>query len=111
MSASKPDLVQGTLDMLVLQALATGPLHGYAIAQRIHQLSREALQVQQGSLYPSLHRLEERGFLDAEWRQSDLGRMAKVYTLTRKGRKHLDTEKANWLKASEAIRLVLQPTE
>src|SRR5882672_7341746 len=82
----RSDVPQGTLDLLVLKAVALGPLHGYGIAQRLQQLSRDVIQVQQGSLYPALHRLENRGWLTAEWRESDTGREAKYYRLTRKGR-------------------------
>ena len=86
MTPPKSDLPQGTLDMLVLKIVALGPLHGYGIAQRLQQLSRDVVQVQQGSLYPALHRLENKGFLAAEWKDSDTGREAKFYRLTRKGR-------------------------
>ena len=108
MSASKSDLLQGTLDLLILQVVAPGPLHGYAIAQRLQQLSKEALQVQQGSLYPALHRLEERGWLKAEWRNTETGREAKFYGLTKKGRKQLDVERLNWERLSQAITLILR---
>lgn len=109
MSATpKSDLLQGTLDMLILKVVAPGPLHGYAIAQRINEVSRALVQVPQGSLYPALHRLENRGFLSAEWKQTESGREARVYRLTRKGRAHLDEEIADWRRLSEAIGLVLQ---
>ncbi len=111
MSASRSDLLQGTLDLLILQVVAVGPLHGYAIAQRLQQLSREALQVQQGSLYPALHRLEERGWLKAEWKNTETGREAKFYTLTRAGRKQLDVERLNWERMAQAIGLVLSTAE
>jgi PadR family transcriptional regulator len=101
------DLPQGTLDLLILQVAALGPIHGYAIAQRIQQVSREVLQVQQGSLYPALHRLENKGYLSAEWKASDTGREAKFYKLTVKGRKQLKDEAANWIKLSEAVQLIL----
>ena len=104
----KSDLLQGTLDMLILKTVEPGPLHGYAIAQRINQVSRALVQVPQGSLYPALHRLENRGFLSAEWMQTESGRDAKVYRLTRKGRAHLDAEIADWRRLAEAIGLVLQ---
>ena len=87
MTAAKSDLLQGTLDLLILQVVAPGPLHGYAIGQRLQQLSKEALQVQQGSLYPALHRLELRGWLKAEWKNTETGREAKFYGLTKAGRK------------------------
>src|SRR5215467_263374 len=96
MPAPKSDLPQGTLDMLILQVVALEPAHGYAIAQRIRQISREAVQVPQGSLYPALHRLENREVLVAEWKQSETGRDAKYYRLTAKGRAYLRAETANW---------------
>jgi PadR family transcriptional regulator PadR len=106
--SGKTDLLQGTLDLLILHVTALGPVHGYAIAQRLTQLSREALQVQQGSLYPALHRLERRGWLRAEWRTTETGREAKFYALTAVGRKRLDVERTEWDRLSEAIALVLQ---
>ena len=108
MSAPKSDLPQGTLDLLILKVLALGPNHGYAIAQRIQQISREVLQVQQGSLYPALHRLENRGLLAAEWKDSETGREAKYYRLTRKGRAQLHAETANWARLAEAVGQILQ---
>ncbi len=108
MLSSRPDLPQGTLDMLVLQVVAHGPIHGYAIAQRIQQISRKVLQVPQGSLYPALHRLENRKLLASKWKASDTGRDAKFYTLTAKGRTQLVDQTANWAKLSEAIALILQ---
>jgi PadR family transcriptional regulator, regulatory protein PadR len=108
MRRRKTDLLQGTLDMLILQVAALEPLHGYAIAQRLNQVSRETLQVQQGSLYPALHRLEKRRWLRAEWRTTDTGREAKFYALTAAGRKRLDEERAEWARISQAIALVLQ---
>ena len=111
MNSPKSDLPQGTLDMLILQVVACGPIHGYAIAQRIQQISRDVLQVQQGSLYPALHRLENRGLLAADWKESDTGREAKFYKLTAKGRAQLKTETANWARLSEAIGLILQSAE
>jgi PadR family transcriptional regulator PadR len=107
-SSEKTDLLQGTLDLLILQITALGPLHGYAIAQRLNQISREALQVQQGSLYPALHRLEKRGWLRAEWRATETGREAKFYALTSAGRRRLDVERSEWRRLTEAIALVLQ---
>jgi PadR family transcriptional regulator PadR len=103
----KSDLPQGTLDLLVLKVIALGPIHGYAIAQRIQQISREVLQVQQGSLYPALHRLENKGFLTADWKASETGREAKYYRLTAKGRSHLNTETANWKRLATAVGLIV----
>jgi transcriptional regulator len=103
----KPELLQGTLDLLILQTVALGPSHGYAINQRIVQISREGLQVQQGSLYPALHRLEGKGLLACEWRETDGGRMAKYYSLTRAGRRQLEAERSNWERLSTAIGLIL----
>jgi transcriptional regulator len=108
MASDKSDLLQGTLDMLVLKIVALEPVHGYGIAQRIQQISREVLQVQQGSLYPALHRLEKRGWLAAEWRESETGREAKFYSLTRAGRKQLDAETANWDRLAGAVALILK---
>ena len=104
----KTDLLQGTLDLLILQIAALGPVHGYAIARRLTQISREALQVPQGSLYPALHRLEKHGWLRAEWRPTDSGREAKFYALTAAGRRRLAVERTEWSRLSEAIALVLQ---
>jgi transcriptional regulator len=104
---TQTDLLQGTLDLLILRTVALKPAHGWAIAQRIQQVSREVLKVQQGSLYPALHRLEHRGLITAEWGPSENNRRAKYYSLTAKGRKHLDAEKANWNRLAEAIALVL----
>jgi PadR family transcriptional regulator, regulatory protein PadR len=101
------DLVQGTLDLLILKTISLEPKHGWAIAKRIQQVSREALQVQQGSLYPALHRLEQQGWIKAEWRTTETGRMAKFYCLTRAGRKRLEKELENWTRLSSAINLVL----
>jgi transcriptional regulator len=108
MSSPKSDLLQGTLDMLILQVVAAGPVHGYAIAQRLQQMSRDILQVQQGSLYPALHRLESRGWLQAAWNTTETGRDAKFYSLTKSGAKQLDAERAGWARMSEAISLVLR---
>lgn len=107
MISSKAELLQGTLDLLILQTVAMGPSHGYAIGQRIMQMSRDLLKVQQGSLYPALHRLEERGRLISEWRETEGGRMAKFYSLTRAGRKQLEAERGNWERLSTAIGLIL----
>ena len=103
----KTDLLQGTLDMLILKIVALGPIHGYGISQRIRQISKKVLQVQQGSLYPALHRLEKRGWLAADWGESENGRQAKFYRLSAKGRRQLATEEATWSRMSEAIALVL----
>lgn len=103
----KSDLPQGTLDLLILQVVANEPLHGYAIAARLKQTSRDVVQVTQGTLYPALHRLENRGFLAADWKPSDTGRNAKFYTLTRKGRVHLDAEAASWERLTGAIATIL----
>jgi transcriptional regulator len=109
--ADKSDLLQGTLDMLILKIVAGGPLHGYAIAQRIGQVSRALLQVPQGSLYPALHRLENADLLAATWIETEAGRPAKVYRLTRQGRRRLEAEVADWRRLSEAIQLILQSAE
>ncbi len=107
----KSDIPQGTLDLLILKVAALGPIHGYAIAQRLQQVSRDVLQVQQGSLYPALHRLENKGFLAAEWRESDTGREAKFYRLTAKGKKQLKAEEASWDRLTEAVGLVMKLSE
>ena len=109
--APKSDLLQGTLDMLIMKVVALGPTHGYAIAQRLQQMSRDVLQVQQGSLYPALHRLEKRGWVRAEWAASDTGRDARFYTLTRAGRKQLEEQSENWDRLSAAISSVLSTAE
>ncbi len=111
MTTSKADLLQGTLDMLILQVVARRPVHGYAISQKIRQISRDTLQVQQGSLYPALHKLENRKWLKAEWGATETGREAKFYSLTALGRKQLNTEKANWSRLAEAVGLILQEAE
>ncbi len=108
MPIDKSDLLQGTLDMLILKIVALGPVHGYGISQRIRQISKEVLQVQQGSLYPALHRLEKRGWLEAEWGESDKGRQAKFYWLSAKGRKQLKNEELNWERLAEAVTLIMQ---
>ncbi len=102
------DLLQGTLDLLILKPLALEPMHGWGIAQRIQQISREVLQVQQGSLYPALHRLEQQGWIDAEWGASENNRRAKYYRLTKTGRRQLEKELDNWQRLSSAVSLVLQ---
>jgi len=107
----KSDLPQGTLDLLILKVVALGVVHGYAIAQRLEQVSRGVVQVPQGSLYPALHRLENRGLLAADWEQTESGREAKFYRLTRKGRTQLETEAASWQPLIEAIGLVLKLSE
>jgi PadR family transcriptional regulator PadR len=107
MAAPKSDLPQGTLDLLILRIVTLGPVHGYAIAQRLEQVSNGVVQVPEGSLYPALHRLENRGFLAADWRQTDTGREAKFYRLTAKGRRQLETEAASWQRLSDAIALIL----
>lgn len=109
---SKPaDLVQGTLDLLILKILALEPLHGWAISQRLKQVSGEVLQVSDGSLYPALHKLEQEGWITAEWKTSELGRRAKFYSLTRPGRRHLEKETANWERLSLAISQVVRLKE
>jgi PadR family transcriptional regulator, regulatory protein PadR len=101
------DLVQGTLDLLILRTLAHEPKHGWAIAKRIQQISKAVLQVQQGSLYPALHRLEKQGWITAKWAESETGRQAKFYFLTTPGRNQLEKETANWNRLSQAINLVV----
>lgn len=108
MPTDKSDLLQGTLDMLILKIVALGPVHGYGISQRIRQISKEVLTVQQGSLYPALHRLEKRGWLEAEWGESDKGRQAKFYKLSAKGRKQLVLEESNWDRLAGAVTLILK---
>ena len=108
MATDKSDLLQGTLALLILKVVALGPIHGYAISQRIREMSREVLQVQQGSLYPALHRLEEKKWLKAEWGAAESGREAKFYALTTAGRKQLEAEEASYERLTKAIRLVLR---
>jgi PadR family transcriptional regulator, regulatory protein PadR len=108
---SKSDLPQGTLDLLILKVVALGPVHGYAIAQRLQQVSRDVVQVPQGSLYPALHRLENRGLLVADWKQTEGGRDAKFYRLTRKGRAQLEAETEGWQRLTEAVGLILRMSE
>jgi PadR family transcriptional regulator, regulatory protein PadR len=105
----KSDLPQGTLDLLILQIVAAGAIHGYGIAQRLQLISRDVVQVPQGSLYPALHRLENRGLLTADWKMSDTGREAKFYRLTPKGRRELKAQAASWVRLTEAIGLILKP--
>jgi PadR family transcriptional regulator PadR len=109
---SKPaDLVQGTLDLLILKILALEPMHGFAVAQRLRQVSGDVLQVSDGSLYPALHKLEHDGWIDAEWKTSELGRRAKYYSLTRTGRKRLGEETEKWRRLSGAISQVVNLQE
>ena len=106
----KADLLQGTLDMLILKALSLGPLHGYGVIQRIRQMSGEMLDVEQGSLYPALYRIEQRGWVSSKWETNETGRKAKFYTLTRPGRKQLEEEEASWDRLALAISRVRQAT-
>jgi len=107
----KADILQGTLDMLILKIVALGPVHGYGISLRIRQISKDVLQVQQGSLYPALHRLEKRGWLKAEWGESDNARQAKFYSLSAKGRQQLAAEEWNWSRLSHAVTLVMRTAQ
>lgn len=109
--SNKSDLLQGTLDMLILKAVSMRPMHGYAISQRIQQISKDVLQIQQGSLYPALHKLESKGWLKAEWGDSETGRAAKFYSLTRKGRQQLQAEWANWNRLSGAVSAIMRAAE
>jgi PadR family transcriptional regulator PadR len=111
MAQEKMELLKGTLDMLILKVVAAGPIHGYAISQRIQQISKDFFQVPQGSLYPALHRLEEQDWLEAQWKDTSTGREAKFYALTRKGRKQLETEVSNWERLSDAVALILRTAE
>jgi PadR family transcriptional regulator PadR len=106
MSTARFPIPQGTLDMLILQILSLEPLHGYGIAQRLQLVSRDAVQVNQGSLYPALHRLEQRGWLTSEWQQSETGREAKFYVLTKAGKKQLAVEKATWNRLNDAVQMI-----
>ena len=108
--ANRFDLPQGTLDLLILRVVALGPIHGYAIAQRIQLISRDALQVQQGSLYPALHRLEYRKLLAAKWQPSETGREAKFYELTARGRAYLKEETESWKRLTDVVGLILKGT-
>ena len=110
MAREKPDLVYGTLDMLILKALQHDPRHGLAIADRIHQMSKEILRVEQGSLYPALYRLEAQGWIKAKWGVSDSNRKARYYELTAAGRKQLAAEKEHWVRITKGINLVLAGT-
>jgi transcriptional regulator len=111
MDERKQELLRGTLDMLVLKVVALGSSHGYAIAQRLQQISKEFFQVHQGSLYPALHRLEDKGWLQAKWKESETGRQAKFYELTRKGRKKMESEVVNWERLCDAVGLILRAEE
>jgi len=102
------DLLQGTLDLLILKSLAREPMHGWGIAKKIEMLSDDVLTVQQGSLYPALHRLEQQGWIDSDWKNTELGRSAKFYALTRDGKKQLEVELENWRRLSSAVRLLLK---
>src|SRR5256885_1728933 len=106
MASARFPIPQGTLDMLILQILSLEPSHGYGLAQRLEQISRAVVQVNQGSLYPALHRLEQKGWLRAEWKSTETGREAKVYSLTRSGRKQLVIEKDSWARLAGAVRLI-----
>ncbi len=109
---SKPsDLLQGTLDLLILRTLALGPMHGWAVAARIQQVSEDVFQITQGALYPALHRLEHQGWLRGEWRKSETGREAKYYSLTRAGRAQLEKELAQWARLSNAVGLIIRVAE
>jgi PadR family transcriptional regulator len=110
MANSKVDLLQGTLDLLVLKTLALEPMHGWGIAQRIQQVSQDVFRVNQGSLYPALHRLEQQGWIDSDWRGSENNRRAKFYKLTAAGRKHLTAEERNWERVAGAVARILQTT-
>lgn len=105
------ELLQGTLDMLILKVIALRPIHGYAIVQRLQQISRDALQIRQGSLYPALYRLENRGWLKSEWKTTEGGREAKYYSLTKAGRHQLNAERAGWKRLCDAVSLVLETGE
>ena len=106
MASSRFPIPQGTLDMLILQILSLEPAHGYGIAQRLEQISKSVVQVNQGSLYPALHRLEQRGWLKADWKESETGREAKFYSLTRSGYKQLRSEKDSWARLTGAVQLI-----
>ena len=109
MAEAKTDLLQGTLDMLILRTLQQGPLHGFGVSMRLQQVSGDVLRVTQGSLYPALHRLERRGLIQAAWGDSENNRRAKFYTLTRSGRRRLEAETENWERLAEAVNRVLRP--
>jgi transcriptional regulator len=109
--SERSDLPQGTLDLLILKVVALGPVHGYGIGQRLQQVSRDVVQVPQGSLYPALHRLENRSLLEANWKETETGREAKFYKLTKKGRAQLETEAASWERLALAVGLILRMAE
>lgn len=111
MAESKSELLKGTLDMLILKIVALGPIHGYGIAQRIQQISDDFFHLQQGSLYPALHRLEDRGLLKAEWKMTETGREGKFYALSAMGRKKLEAEVQNWDRLTTAVSLILRTAE
>jgi PadR family transcriptional regulator, regulatory protein PadR len=111
MNEDRSEFLKGTLDMLILKIVALGPIHGYAVSQRIRQISKDFFQVQQGSLYPALHRLEDRGWLKADWKDTETGREAKFYSLTPKGRKQLEREMRTWGKLADAVALILHTAE
>jgi len=111
MEQERAEVLKGTLDMLILKVVALGPIHGYAISQRIQQISKDFFQVPEGSLYPALHRLEDGGWLHAEWEETETGREAKFYSLTRAGKKRLSAELVNWERLSEAVALILSTAE
>jgi transcriptional regulator len=111
MERGKAEVLKGTLDMLILKVVALGPIHGYAISQRIQQISKDLFQVPEGSLYPALHRLEDRGWLQAKWEETETGRDAKFYSLTRAGKKRLSAELVNWERLSEGVALILSAAE
>ena len=111
MTDSRADMLQGTLDLLVLKTLSLGPMHGWGVSQRIQQLSSDVLQVNQGSLYPALHRLEHRGWIASEWGTSENNRRAKYYRLTAAGRRQLDTERSDWARFARAVEEVLDAAQ
>jgi len=111
MEQEKAEVLKGTLDMLILKVVALGSIHGYAISQRIQQISRDFFQIPEGSLYPALHRLEERGWLQAKWEETETGREAKFYSLTRAGKKRLSAQMVNWERLSDAVALILSTAE
>ena len=111
MEQEKAEVLKGTLDMLILKVVALGSIHGYAISQRIQQISRDFFQIPEGSLYPALHRLEDRGWLQAKWEETETGREAKFYSLTRAGKKRLSAQMVNWERLSDAVALILSTAE
>jgi PadR family transcriptional regulator PadR len=108
MKRSSPELLQGTLDMLILQALLAGPMHGYAIVRKLQEVSKDVLRVEEGSLYPALHRMEQRSWISSEWGTSENNRQARFYKLTRSGRRQLEAEAINWERLSKAIAQVMR---